>query len=105
MHRDWKQYAASDLDRPPRYRCAADVMILGEQLSRPIHWQGHQWAVTSAGLECRDGTYTIKKGRLWEEEAGYGWVRHMSEKGWVNLPDFAEALRIARHVHRRACRR
>jgi hypothetical protein len=46
--------------------------------------------------ECRDGTYAIARRRIWEDEGDYGWIKHMGEKEWVDLPDFAEALRIAR---------
>ena len=72
------------------------VLCRGEEVSKPIYWQGRQWAVTNYGVEARDGTYVIDKTRLWEEEKRYGWVRHMAGKNWVDLPDFAEALRIAR---------
>jgi hypothetical protein len=29
-----------------------------------VWWQGRQWAVTSYGLECRDGTYFIDAPRI-----------------------------------------
>lgn len=83
---------------PPAYRATNRVRVRGEKLSRII-WNGRQWAVTKSGIEARDGTYFIDKRRLWENEATFGWVRHMSEKDWVDQPDFAEALRIARDVH------
>ena len=88
--------AARQLDDPPRYEAGNHVHCRGEKLSKPIYWQGRQWAVTAYGVECRDGTYWIEADRIWEEEDRYGWVRHMGEKEWVDLPDFAEALRIAR---------
>jgi hypothetical protein len=67
----------------------------GERLHKII-WQGRQWAATKYGVECRDGSYAIERARLWEEDESYSWVRHMAEKDWVDLKDFAEALRVAR---------
>jgi hypothetical protein len=67
--------------------------VRGERLSRII-WKGRQWAVTKFGIEARDGRYAIDKRRLSED-----WLRHMSEKEWVDLLEFAEALRVARQVH------
>jgi hypothetical protein len=90
--------AAQQLDDPPKYETNNRVRNRGQRLSR-IFWKGRQWAVTSYGLECRNGKYPISKDRLWENETDHGWVRHMSDKDWVDLPDFAEALRVARHHH------
>jgi hypothetical protein len=85
------------LDKPPHYEAANKVKVRGERLSKPIHWQGRQWAVTPYGVECRDGNYHIEAERIWEGDDEYGgWVIHMSKKAWVDLEDFAEALRIAR---------
>jgi hypothetical protein len=86
--------AARELYDPPRYEAGSHVR--DRKLTKPIYWQGRQWAVTGYGIEYRDGNYPIEDSRIWEEEDGYGWVRHMAEKEWVDLPDFAEALRIAR---------
>jgi hypothetical protein len=91
---------AQDLALPPQYEGGGEVKVRGEPLDK-IYWQGRQWAVTSHGLENRDGTYAIDKSRLWEQEDDYGWVRHMAEKVWVDLPDFAEALRIGRRRWRK----
>jgi hypothetical protein len=85
--------AAQQLEAPPQYEAGNPVPVRGEDLSQPIYWQGRQWAVTPFGLECRDGTYVIARDR---HEDRYGWVRHMAGKTWTDLPDFAEALRIAR---------
>jgi hypothetical protein len=73
-----------------------EVKCLGEALSKPVYWTGRQWAVTKHGIEARDGKYAIAGNRVWEEEDDYGWIRHMDEKGWVDMDDFAETLRIAR---------
>jgi hypothetical protein len=67
----------------------------GDRL-RKAYWKGRQWAATQFGVECRDGSYSIPRSQLWEEETEYPWIRHMSEKNWVDLEDFAEALRVAR---------
>ena len=86
---------ALDLVTPPRYHRAAHRVHEGG-LSKPVYWRGRQWAVTSYGVECRERDYWIEKKRLWEDEESFGWVRHMAEKNWVDIADFAEALRIAR---------
>jgi hypothetical protein len=93
-------YAATSLDDPPLYHDTQPVRRLGERLHRII-WQGRQWSVTIYGIEKRDGLYPIAKDRLWnnEDTRQGGWIFHMSEKGWVDIFDFAEALRIGRHIH------
>lgn len=89
------------------YNSHNKVNVLGEPLA-PILWCGANWAVTRYGLEARDGTYAIEASRLWEGESsvdtggllpGTSWVEHMAEKNWVDLFEFAEALRIARKLH------
>jgi hypothetical protein len=87
---------ARDLTRPPSPQSSEPVRVRGDQLSVPTFWQGRQCAVTSYGIECRNGTYPIKRDRLWENDEVHGWVQHMADKDWVDLPDFAEALRVAR---------
>jgi hypothetical protein len=94
--------AARDIDHPPAYEAGNLVKCRGEELSTPIYWQGRQWAVTPFGIECRDGTYFIERDRLWENDDRHSWVRHMAGKTWVDLEDFAEALRIARRRYRRS---
>lgn len=93
-----KRYAATHLDCEPTYCGGEEVQCRGEKLDK-IFWKGRQWAVTSYGVECRDGSYAIAKDRLWEFEEKWGWVRQMAPKAWVDLTDFAEALRIARGHH------
>ena len=85
---------ARDLDSPWGPQSSNRVKRRG----RPpkIIWQGRQWAATKYGVECRDGRYPIERARLWEEDEVHSWVMHMAGKGWVDLEDFAEALRIAR---------
>jgi hypothetical protein len=92
--------AARQLDAPPHYEAGNSVDVRGEELDKPIYWQGRQWAVTPYGVERRDGTYVIEHTRLWEGEKTFGWVLHMAGKTWVDVPDFAEALRIARRWER-----
>jgi len=100
---DLKTFLASDFSdkiptRESRDECVVThdtnpVHCRGDELS-PILWQGRQWAVTTEGLERRDGTYFIAAKRLTEniDTPGYGgWPRHMSGKVWVDLEDFITA--------------
>src|SRR5262245_5711961 len=86
---------ARDLDSRWGPQATNRIQNRGDRLSK-IHWQGRQWAVTRFGVECRDGTYAIERERVWEDEECGGWILHMAEKDWVDLEDFAEALRVAR---------
>lgn len=81
---------------PPAYESTTSVEVTGEPLAQPIHWTGSQWAVTSLGIEARNGKYHLVSSRVWEETLGHGWIDHMAEKDWVDIHDFTEALRIAR---------
>lgn len=66
----------------------------------PILWQGSQWAVTTYGIEARDGSYPIEKSRLKEDHAGGdSWISHVGEKTWVNVDDFATAFFVACALH------
>lgn len=76
-----------------------EVAVRGQALDAVL-WAGEQWAVTTFGIEARDGTYAIDAGRLREDEPGYSWQRHMSEKTWVNHREFQVAFAIACWVHR-----
>ena len=89
---------ARQLDAPPKYHCRDRIKSRGDALVKPISWTGRQWAVTAYGIQCRDGRYSIARERLWESEQEHGWVAHMSEKNWIDLRDFAEALRVARRL-------
>jgi hypothetical protein len=73
------EHAATNLSAPPRYHASNAVPCRGDRLSRII-WQGEQWAVTSYGVECRDGTYSITRHRLWENEGHHGWIEHMAAR-------------------------
>ncbi|HEY1474031.1 MAG TPA: hypothetical protein VGF53_08110 [Pseudolabrys sp.] len=84
-----KQESATD--RGPRYIAGNRVRCISERL-HPAHWIGRQWAVTSFGIEKRDGTYPIAFARL----DAIDWISHLAGKMWIDLDDFAEALRIAR---------
>jgi len=79
-----------------QYVAIDKVEVIGEALTEPVYWTGRQWAVTAFGIEARNGTYPIPKDRVWEECNGDGWIEHMAEKAWVDMPDFTEALRLAR---------
>lgn len=86
---------ARDLDRGWGPQADIRVKNRGERLSR-VYWRGRQWAATKYGVECRDGCYAIERTRLWEEDNEHSWIMHMAGKDWVDLEDFAEALRVAR---------
>jgi len=90
--------AAEQLAANPTYACTNRVPLVGERL-HPIAWQGRQWAVTSHGIERRNGTYAIPHDRLEAPFAPFeGWIDHLARKTWIDLPDFAEALRLARRI-------
>jgi hypothetical protein len=69
-----------------------------------VWWQGRQWAVTSYGLECRDGTYFIDAPRIGKDLHSanpYSWIAHLGDnKTWIDLEDFATAFFIACSMHR-----
>lgn len=79
------------------------VACRGEAL-REIWWRGRQWAVTSYGIECLDGTYSFEAKQLAEGLHGSGpveasWCVGMAEKGWVDVDDFATAWLVALSLH------
>ena len=58
-----------------------EVKVRGEALD-PILWQGEQWAVTTYGLECRDGTYVVQAGsHFWDkataQDVFVSWFKHL----------------------------
>jgi hypothetical protein len=63
---------------------------------RPAIGRALEGALITGEPPGEHGTYCIERRRLWEDEDVYGWVRHMAGRDWVNLDDFAEALRVAR---------
>jgi hypothetical protein len=86
-------------NRPPYLHDSSPVEATAEILG-PILWQGRQWAVTSFGLEARDGRYPISARHLSELAPGeLGLIANMSIKPWVDLPDFVAALAVARMFH------
>ena len=87
---------ALQTSEPPAYDSTDEVRVTGEALAEPVYWTGRQWTVTGHGIEARDGKYNIAGSRAWEEASGHGWIEHMAEKDWVDIQDFAEALRLAR---------
>jgi hypothetical protein len=73
----------------------------------PIVREFGQWAVTTYGVECIDrggDIYVIEKDRLDDPDPRYGWVKHMAEKDWVCVSDFAAALKYARQHHKAGVR-
>jgi hypothetical protein len=68
--------------------------------SSAILWQGCQWAMTSFGLEARDGCYPINARNLSEvAPTDRGLCRYMASKPCVDLPDCLTALSMARMFH------
>jgi hypothetical protein len=94
---------ARELAAPPGVQTYNRIRIRGGRLTKPIYWQGRQWAVTGYGVEARDGCYAVPRLNLWDDEFRHCWLRHMAQKNWVDLADFAEALRIARRHHAPRC--
>jgi hypothetical protein len=99
------------MEMPPRTRQRRHVVAIdttpvacrGEALHE-IWWRGRQWAVTSYGVECLDGTYSFETKRLADGLHGSGpvdasWCVQMAEKGWVNVDDFATAWLVALSLH------
>lgn len=78
------------------------IVVRGDPLHE-VWWQGRQWAVTSYGLECRDGRYAIEAKRLgdeWSDRPGVpSWPRHMLGKAWVDVADFVTAFVVALALH------
>jgi hypothetical protein len=72
--------------------------LMGEDLDE-IWWQGRQWAVTSYGIERRDGIYAIEASTLWQRTPI--WPDHMSWKATVDLDDFCTAFLVGLSLHPR----
>jgi len=63
-------------------------------------WQGRQWAVTTFGIERRDGGYTIAANRLREGLGiGWSWIGQIGEKDWADIKDFASCFYVAVAMH------
>lgn len=60
-----------------------------------------EWAVTPFGVECLVYPYQIQWDSLTDPaiDDAY-WLRYLSRRDWVNLHDFAEAIRHGRRIHR-----
>lgn len=58
------------------------------------------WAVTEFGVECLVSAYQIQWDSLTDKRFDLDfWLRNLSKKEWVNLQDFADALRHGRAIH------
>lgn len=76
-----------------------EVRVKGEPLS-DIWWQGREWAVTSYGIEKRDGTYYIRHEDLdTHDNMNWSWPEHLAAKGWVDVEDFTTAWMVAIVMH------
>lgn len=59
------------------------------------------WAVTPFGVECLVYPYEIQWDSITDERVDDDyWLSNLAKKEWVNLHDFAEALRHGRSIHR-----
>lgn len=73
----------------------------GEKPMPEIVAQFGTWAVTPFGLECLVYPYEIQWDSITDERIDDDyWLSNLSKKQWVNLHDFAEALRHGRQIHR-----
>lgn len=78
------------------------VKKLTRSISKILWSDGQaQWAVTTFGVECNDGSeYAIPAKRLWEDDSGvWGWERHLCEKNWVDCNNVVETLGKGREIH------
>ena len=59
-----------------------------------------EWAVTPYGVECLVYPYQIQWDSIVDSmvDDDY-WLRYLAVKEWVNLTDFANALRRGREIH------
>jgi hypothetical protein len=82
--------------------CGEPVKVRGDGLGE-TWWQGRQWAVTSDGIERRDGLYLIGAHRLWEHASSdsWSWPQHLAAKNWIDVHDFCTAFVIALTLHPR----
>jgi hypothetical protein len=62
----------------------------------PIVRRFGAWAVTTYGIESLTSYYPIELSRVDESD----WLKHMSEKTWVDISEFSEALNYAKSLHR-----
>jgi len=84
---------ARQLDAPPKY--ITDKTVYGVKRKSEILWTGRQWAVVTGGVKTLTRPpYFIGNERL----ESIDWIRRLAGKTWVDLDDFAEALRIARRI-------
>jgi hypothetical protein len=76
-----------------------------KNVTPPVHFINHQWAVTGYGLECVQpgaGLYEAEGSRMNETRPGtdlYDWPLHMAEKDWVDLGAFNEAFEHALRLY------
>ena len=79
------------------------VRVRGEALS-DIWVQGRQWAVTTYGIERRDGRYYIEAARLGRRFKSNAlevpeWMMYMGTKDWCDIEDFAAIFLAALALH------
>lgn len=97
---DWAQEpVARDRRGVSRVEHSRDeVRVRAEPLDE-IWWQGREWAVTSYGIEKRDGTYYIPKADFSLHGDKWSWPEHLAAKGWPDIEDFTTAWLVAMTLH------
>jgi hypothetical protein len=106
----FRMHRASEIEvKQPTYPQPVARKGRRSRLSKPIYWEGRQWAVTRYGIERLDGTYPIDKNQVFK--AGltpgapmHGLVAHMAQKQGVDVADFACALEYAMNIWREGTR-
>lgn len=82
-------------------RHGGDNPMPGEPPVPTIITQFGDWAVTPFGVECLTHAYQIQWDSLTDERVQDDfWLSNLAKKEWVNLHDFAEAIRHGRKIHR-----
>ncbi|MCR5874393.1 hypothetical protein LRS10_09580 [Phenylobacterium sp. J426] len=75
-----------------------------QRLERVVYWSGRQWCVTEDGLDTISGAYEIDAELLghlteWSGPPMAERLRHVCEKSWVDVEDFAAAFAVALQIH------
>ncbi len=82
-------------------RHGGDNPMPGEPPVPTIITQFGDWAVTPFGVECLTHAYQIQWDSLTDNRVDdHFWLSNLAKKDWVNLYDFAEAIRHGRKIHR-----
>ena len=74
------------------------VRVLGEALNETL-WLGSEWAVTTYGVERRDGKFAIKHDWLEDEFSSFGWQSTFDELWRLDADDFGTAILVCAALH------